>query len=144
MALAALVLASCATVPAGPGRAEVLAVMHEQVEAWNRGDLPGFCAGYLDDAVFLTPSGVTHGRAQVLERYTKKYAGDRAGMGQLELTPLDVRATDGAVSVAARWRLVWPDKPEASGHTVVVFVHTSNGWKIAHDASMEWRPSFET
>ncbi len=53
-------------------------------------------------------------------------------------------ATATAVSVAARWRLTWPDKPEASGQTVVVFVHGSQGWQIAHDASMEWRTSRRT
>jgi uncharacterized protein (TIGR02246 family) len=134
-----VLFAGCATVPSGGQgsvEAEVRAVISDQTAAWNRGDLPGFCASYVDDAVFVTPSGVTHGRAQVLDRYTKKYSGDRAGMGTLELTPLDVRATPGAVSIAARWRLTWADKPEATGHTVVVFVHTSQGWKIAQDASM--------
>ncbi len=36
-------------------RAEVLALLEQQVAAWNRGDLEAFCAVYADDAVFVSP-----------------------------------------------------------------------------------------
>jgi uncharacterized protein (TIGR02246 family) len=130
-----LLLAACVTVPRGH-QAEVTALMQHQVNAWNTGDLQGFCASYLDDATFVTPSGVTRGRAEVLARYIKKYGTQRSGMGHLELVPFDVREAEGAVSIAARWTLTWADKPEASGSTVVVFLLTPDGWRIAHDASM--------
>ena len=50
-------------------RLEVEARLGAQRDAWNRGDLDGFCADYADDAVFLSPSGLTRGRAEVLARY---------------------------------------------------------------------------
>ena len=58
---------------AADGGHEVLALLDRQAAAWSRGDLDAFCSIYADDAVFLSPSGVTKGRAEVLARYKKKY-----------------------------------------------------------------------
>src|SRR5712691_4941847 len=71
-------------------KAEARRVLATQVEAWNRGDVAAFCAVYAEDAVFLSPSGVTQGRQAVLDRYRKKYP-DRAAMGELTLEPIEVR-----------------------------------------------------
>ena len=71
----------------------------------------------------------------MLERYKKKYP-TAAAMGTLTLSPVDVRETADAVSVAAKWTLEYTDKPAATGHTVVVFRRTQNQWRIVHDASM--------
>lgn len=120
---------------AADGGHEVLALLERQSAAWSRGDLDGFCSVYADDAVFVSPSGVTKGRAEVLARYKKKYP-TSAAMGRLTLSPIDVRESADAVSVAAKWTLEYPDKPAATGHTVVVFKRTAAGWKIVHDASM--------
>lgn len=120
---------------ASDGGHQVLALLERQAAAWNRGDLPAFCAVYADDAVFVSPSGVTTGRAEVLARYQKKYA-TKAAMGTLTLTPLDVRASADSVSIAARWTLSYPDKQAATGHTVVVFQRWKGEWRIVHDASL--------
>lgn len=117
------------------GGHEVVTLLDKQAAAWSRGDLDAFCSVYADDAVFVSPSGVTKGRAEVLARYKKKYP-TPAAMGKLTLAPIDVRAGSDEVSVAAKWTLVYPDKPEATGHTVVVFRRIGNGWFIVHDASM--------
>lgn len=127
----ALSLALAAT----DGGHEVLTMLDRQAAAWSKGDLDGFCAIYADDAVFVSPSGVTRGRAEVLARYKKKYP-TAAAMGKLTLAPVDVRATGEAVSVAAKWTLEYPDKPAATGHTVVIFVRRNGVWQIVHDASM--------
>ena len=102
---------------AADGGHEVLALLERQSAAWSKGDLDAFCSIYADDAVFVSPSGVTRGRAEVLARYKKKYP-TAAAMGKLTLSPLDVRQTEDAVSVAAKWTLEYPDKPAATGHTV--------------------------
>lgn len=110
--------------------------LNEQAAAWSRGDLDAFCAVYADDATFVSPSGVTHGRQAVLERYRKKYV-DKAGMGSLKLEVQETRALGpDAVSATARWTLSWPDKPAVEGMTLLVFVKTKGGWKILQDASM--------
>lgn len=133
----------------GPApRDEVLALVSQQVAAWNRGDLERFCSVYADDAVFVSPpragnadagvaasDGVTRGRAEVLARYKKRYPDGKA-MGQLAIDPYDVRETKDAVSVSAKWTLRYPDKPALSGNTVIVLTRTKDGWRIVHDASM--------
>jgi uncharacterized protein (TIGR02246 family) len=117
------------------GGHEVLTLLDRQSAAWTRGDLDTFCSVYADDAVFVSPSGVTKGKAGVLARYKKKYP-TPAAMGKLTLSPIDVRAGSDEVSVAAKWTLSYPDKPDATGHTVVVFRRQASGWFIVHDASM--------
>lgn len=114
---------------------EIRKLVATQAAAWNRGDLKAFVSVYAPDAVFVTPTGVTKGRDQVLARYQKKYP-DAKAMGQLTLEPVDVRADESAVSVAAKWTLSYPDKPAATGHTVIVFMQGKGGWRIVHDASM--------
>ena len=69
--------------PRGVGETEVLSLIQAQAAAWNRGDLEAFCGVYADDAVFVSPTGVTKGRAEVLARYRKRYP-DQKAMGQLE------------------------------------------------------------
>lgn len=129
-------------------REEVLELVRRQVGAWNRADLEGFCAVYADDAVFVSPpraaapdagvpgtDGVTRGRAEVLARYKKRYPDGKA-MGQLSIDPWDVRETNDAVSISAKWTLRYPDRPALSGNTVIVLLRTKAGWRIVHDASM--------
>lgn len=124
-------------VPEGlAARAEVERRLNAQRDAWNRGDLEGFCAAYADDAVFLSPSGVTRGRAEVQARYQKKYGGKPETMGTLSFEPLDVRASSSCVSLAMRWKLVFKDKPEATGLTLIAWVKLNDEWKLAQDASM--------
>ncbi len=115
---------------------EVKARLRVQQEAWNRGDLVSFCADYADDAVFLSPSGLTRGRAEVLARYTKKYGSARATMGKLDFEFLDERTSSELVTLALRWMLTWPDKPEAAGLTLISWQKIKGDWKLVQDASM--------
>jgi uncharacterized protein (TIGR02246 family) len=114
---------------------EASAVLDAQIAAWNRGDLEAFCALYAEDAVFASTTGLHRGRQAVLERYRKRYP-ERAAMGTLVFEKEDVRATADAVSIVARWRLSYRDKPEASGLTLVVMRRTPDGWRLVQDASM--------
>ena len=78
----------------------IVRLLTEQSEAWNRGDIAGFCAPYADDCVFLSPSGLSRGRQTVQDRYTKKYGGAKQTMGRLALEILDARSAPASVSVA--------------------------------------------
>lgn len=133
--IAACALAASAGPPSLP-ESQIRTLLGDQAVAWNRGDLPAFCAVYADDATFISPSGLTKGRQAVLERYLKKYV-DKAGMGSLTLEIEEVRAaSDSSASVVARWTLAWPDKPKAEGLTLLVLSKTKDGWRIVQDASM--------
>ncbi|MDP2340449.1 MAG: nuclear transport factor 2 family protein [Deltaproteobacteria bacterium] len=115
---------------------EVKARLDAQRDAWNRGDLEAFCADYSDDCVFLSPSGVSRGRAEVLARYVKKYGGAKETMGTLSFEFVDDEASPEIVSLAMRWKLVFTGKPEASGLTLIVWHKIKGQWKLAQDASM--------
>jgi peptidoglycan/xylan/chitin deacetylase (PgdA/CDA1 family)/ketosteroid isomerase-like protein len=131
-------------------RDALAALLEKQSAAWTRGDLDAFCAVYADDALFLSPSGLTRGRDAVLARYRSRYP-DAAAMGSLRLDIDEVRpfwgievtpagdAVPGRIhgaTVAARWTLSYPDRPAASGRTLIVFRRGLDGWQIVQDASM--------
>lgn len=121
-----------------PATQAVLDVLDAQVKAWNRGDLKAFCAIYTDDALFISPKGLTRGRAAVQARYLKRYP-DTAAMGELHIEVIETRPShtpDAVVTVAGRWTLRYPDKPPISGHTLIVWQHIGKRWRIVQDASM--------
>ncbi len=125
--------------PASPGAervvAEVTALLAAQAEAWSRGDLEAFCAVYAADALFVAPSGLTRGRAELLARYQRRYP-DAAAMGRLTLDVLDVRPGDDQAGVAARWTLHREGQEELTGLTLLVFARQDGGgWRIVQDAS---------
>lgn len=123
---------------------QVKDLLLEQASAWNHGDLPGFCSAYADDALFLSPSGVTRGRAEILARYQKRYGNAPETMGSLTLEVLEVRGDGNAASVAMRWRLLWDPaqkKEPASGLSLVTLYKERDAkgaaqWRIHQDASM--------
>jgi len=125
-------------------------LLREQTDAWNRGDLPAFCAVYADDATFVSPSGLTRGRDQVLARYRNRYP-DQAAMGHLSLEVLEMRTAEGTelsmlgdarpsrvhgLTITARWSLAYPDREPATGLTLLVLRPGPEGWRIVQDASM--------
>ena len=119
---------------------QVKVVLAAQQDAWNRGDIVGFCAPYADDCIFLTPTGVTRGRLTVQERFRKKYGEAPETMGRLAFEILDTRVTADSVTMAMKWSLSWQatatNKPAASGSTLIVWQKLSVGWRLVQDASM--------
>lgn len=135
----ALAPAGLAAQTGGGHRQAVTALLEEQAAAWSRGDVEAFCSAYAEDVVFISPTGLTEGRQQVIDRYKRRYP-DKAAMGTLTLEVEEVRLGPGSTSsasVVARWRLSYPDKEDASGLTLLVLHKDPGGaWKIVQDASM--------
>jgi ketosteroid isomerase-like protein len=119
-------------------RRAVEAVLVRQQDAWNRGDLEGFMAGYAHtpELVFTSGGHVRRGWQETHDRYLARYGGAGTGaskMGQLAFEILAVQplGADGAV-VLGHWRLT--DTPEAGGGVFsVVLERQADGWKIVHD-----------
>ncbi|MFI4980456.1 MAG: YybH family protein [Nevskiales bacterium] len=131
-----LVLAGCATDPpaADVEATSIRSVLAEQAAAWNRGDIDGFMQGYWNSEQLRFASGdsVTYGWAAANQRYHTHYP-DRAAMGALEFTGLDVEllAPDAAV-VFGHWALQREhDRPH--GLFTLVLRKTAEGWKISRD-----------
>jgi uncharacterized protein (TIGR02246 family) len=118
-------------------------LLAEQAAAWSRGDLDAFTAIYAEDATFLSASGLTRGRQEILDRYRRRYS-DAEAMGQLQLEVVEIQPGSSgpdllALSVVARWHLSYPEtsgSPDAEGLTLLVFHRLPEGWRIVQDASM--------
>lgn len=124
---------------AAAAAADVTAQMWAQREAWNRGDIAGFCAPYADDCIFLSPSGVTRGRQVVQDNYTRKYGSAPQTMGRLDFEILDTRSTPDSVTLAMRWSLTWADRsahPPRAGTTLIVWQRQGGRFRLVQDASM--------
>jgi beta-aspartyl-peptidase (threonine type) len=99
--------------------AAVRAVLSRQVEAWNRGDLEGFMAGYWNspDLVFQSGATLTRGWQATLR------------FEELDVQPL---GPDTAF-VRGRWRLTMKDGSQPGGLFTLLLRRVSGDWKIVHD-----------
>lgn len=145
VALVTGALVACAHPPASPAPAPaqfaaaddaaVRAVLAAQQDAWNRGDLAGYMAGYLQspELVFTSGGRIRHGWDETFAKYRDRYGSDPSTMGKLDFEILGVQAlgADGAI-VLGRWRLT--ETPVAGGGVFsVALIRTPTGWKVVHD-----------
>src|SRR5262249_39307885 len=80
-------------------------LLADQNDAWNRGDLEGFMAGYWHspDMTFFSGNDIHQGWDAALQRYRDRYQGEGKEMGQLTFSDLHVELL-GADSAVARGR----------------------------------------
>jgi ketosteroid isomerase-like protein len=121
--------------PDRPGdRAALTQILHAQQAAWNRGDVDAFLEGYWrsPELTFSGASGIARGWDAVLARYKKNYP-DKAAMGQLEFSNLEIRflGADAAL-LLGRWHLT-RDKGDIGGVFSLVWQRFPEGWRIIHD-----------
>ncbi|MEM6948157.1 MAG: nuclear transport factor 2 family protein [Pseudomonadota bacterium] len=143
VASASLVLAACvATGPAaGPGdasdEAEIKALLAEQAEAWNRGDIDSFMDGYArSDALrFASGGAVTRGWSATLARYKARYR-DRAAMGTLTFSDLEIVAlSDDAAVAHGAWQLARETDRPSGLFTLVLRQSPAGEWQIVSDTT---------
>jgi len=139
-ALLLVLSASCSATgtPAPDAVKDVRAVLTAQGEAWNRGDLEGFMAGYWKspDLVFFSNGTETRGWQATLDRYRARYQAEGKQMGTLDFLELEILGLGPEAAMArGRWRLKMPDGKDSSGMTSVVFRKLPEGWRIVHDHS---------
>jgi uncharacterized protein (TIGR02246 family) len=113
---------------------DIRAVMNDQAEAWNRGDIDGFMRGYWNSTqlTFVSGDNVTRGWQQTLERYKRNYD-TRGKMGTLTFSDLQVTVlSNDAAVVLGSWALEREsDRPK--GKFTLVFRRFRDGWRITHD-----------
>ena len=115
-------------------RAEILAVITAQQEAWNRGDVEGFMKGYWNSPqlTFAGSAGITRGWEPVLARYRTRYP-DAQAMGHADFSGLEVYLLGkDAALVLGRWHLK-RTSDEVGGIFTLVFQRFPEGWRIIHD-----------
>ncbi len=117
-------------------KSAIRSLLAAQVDAWNRGDLEGFMAGYWNspDLSFYSGGKVTHGWQPTLERYRQKYQGEGKEMGKLDFFDLrvDILAPDAAF-VRGHWHLRMKGGDEPEGLFTLILRKFPGGWKIIHD-----------
>lgn len=112
----------------------VRAVLSTQQDAWNKGDIEGFMAGYAhsDALVFTSGGNIRRGWQATHDKFVERYGAAKDTMGHLDFEILGVQSVgaDGAV-VLGRWSL---DGPNAGkGIFSVILERQPSGWKVIHD-----------
>jgi ketosteroid isomerase-like protein len=117
-------------------KADIRDLLSRQVDAWNRGDLEGFMAGYWKspELSFYSGTSVTHGWEPTLKRYREKYQGQGKEMGKLDFFDLRVEllAPDAAF-VRGHWQLQMKSGQQPSGIFTLILRKFRDGWRIIHD-----------
>lgn len=115
-------------------QAQIRTLLQTQTEAWNRGDIDAFMAGYWksDETAFVGAGGITRGWQSVLERYKKSYP-DRKAMGQLTFSALEIHLVcpDAAFAIGQFQLERENDKP--AGIFTLNFRKFPEGWRIVAD-----------
>lgn len=143
----ATVLASASCTPATRGiapvpatwsadEAEIRARTRESTEAWNRGDLKGHLAIYVDSVTFMTKQGPRPGVAAIEEAFTRSYFRDGMPKQQLRFEQVTLRplGRDAALETA-RFVLSGGGEPDQTGWFTLVWLRTPDGWRAVHDHS---------
>jgi ketosteroid isomerase-like protein len=114
----------------------IIKVLIAQENAWNKGDLAAFAAGYKDspDTLFITHQ-VFRGFAGLVDEYKHDYP-SKAAMGTLAYSDLEVHPLDENFAIViGKYHLDRSKKDggSAEGLFSLVFENTDNGWKIVLD-----------
>lgn len=116
--------------------AEIRARTAASTEAWNRGDLKGHLALYVDSVTFMTRNGPRPGVAAIEEQFTRTYFRDGKPKQQLRFEQVSLRplGRDAALETA-RFILSGGGEPDQTGWFTLVWVRTPDGWRAVHDHS---------
>lgn len=131
---ALLVCINLASVRATADEAAVRQVLNDQVDAWNRGDIPAFMEGYWrsDELRFASGSSVVRGWQATLDRYLRIYdTAQKRGTLSFSDMQVDMLGAD-AAQVFGRWHLA-RDGANADGLFTLTFRRLDDGWKIVAD-----------
>jgi ketosteroid isomerase-like protein len=114
----------------------IIKVLIAQENAWNKGDLAGYVSGFKDspDTLFITHQ-IFRGYTGLLDEYKHDYP-NRAAMGTLAFSDLEVHPLDENFAVVTgKYRLERSKKDggNVEGIFSLVFENTDNGWKIVID-----------
>ncbi len=117
-------------------REAILALLEEQRQNWNKGDLEAYMQGYWkhDSLLFVGKSGPTYGWQQTLDNYKKGYP-DRKAMGYLTfgIRSVSFLSPDQAF-VLGSWN-VKREKDEPKGFFTLIIRKIEGEWKVVSDHS---------
>lgn len=116
--------------------AAISAATSASADAWNRGDLKGHLAIYVDSVTFMTKSGPRPGVAAIEQSFATSYFRDGQPKQQLRFEQVTIRRLDANSALeTGRFVLSGGGEPEQSGWFTLVWVRTAAGWMAVHDHS---------
>jgi uncharacterized protein (TIGR02246 family) len=140
LALAALASCGHAAVVPTPGNsrdaAAIRATLDSTAAAWNRGDLNGYLAVYVDSAMEMGATGVETGRDKI--EATMKAGFWRTGrpLQVLHYENVVVRPLSGDKAlVTGRFVLTGAGRPDQTGVFSTLWLRTAAGWRMFYDHS---------
>jgi hypothetical protein len=116
---------------------EIQVVLDKQVAAWNRGDIPGFMAGYWNspDLIYLGNHKVVRGWQSLLDSYDQTFssAGGKE-MGTLKLAEEEINmfGKDTAI-VWGKYLVTTKDGKARGGLYTLVMRKLPGGWLTVYD-----------
>ncbi len=131
-------LAALAQTAPSSEEAAIRAVLTDQMNAWNKGDLETYMKGYWDspELAFVGNSSEVRGFKETLERYRKAYQGPGKEMGQLDFPEMRVVVLSADAAYATgKFHLKMSNGKEPTGRFTVILRKFQDGWKIVHDHS---------
>jgi beta-aspartyl-peptidase (threonine type) len=126
----------CADAPSS--ETEIASVLRVQQDAWNRGDLEAFMAGYWNspELTFFSGAHEYKGWQAALDRYKTAYKSGGHEMGKLEFSNLRVEMLGAeAAFVRGEFHLTLSNGKTPHGLFTLIFRKFPEGWKIVHDHS---------
>ena len=118
-------------------KAQVIALLTGQVQAWNKGDLNTFMKGYSHspETEYVGASGIVQGWKAIEERYQRNYQATKS-MGRLRFDDLHVTvlAPDAALAVGEYVLQSGNNgNKESRGVFTLVLRRFPEGWRIIND-----------
>jgi beta-aspartyl-peptidase (threonine type) len=122
--------------------AEIKAILKQQADAWNRGDIDAFMEHYWksDSLTFSSGGQTTRGWQATKDNYRRRYP-TREQMGKLDFSQLEISpiGSDGAL-VLGIWRLDRAPSP-VGGNFSLVLRRMDGRWLIIHDHTSRAEPA---
>lgn len=113
---------------------EIRFVLIQQRDAWNKGDIEGYMAGYWksDSLLFTSGGNIQRGWQATYEKYKKSYD-TKAKMGKLDFSKLEINLlSENSAWIFGYWELK-REKDNPKGVFTLILRKFSDGWKIIHD-----------
>ncbi|MCH1930438.1 nuclear transport factor 2 family protein [Shewanella sp. A25] len=117
---------------------DIISMLKEQENAWNRGDLDAFMQGYWksEQLRFVSNGKFRYGWDETLAAYKKNYP-DKATLGELKFTIKDIRMLSNyAAVVVGRWDLRRA-KDAPTGVFTLLIEKIEDRWVITIDHSSD-------
>ncbi len=116
--------------------AQIRAALQASADAWNRGDLKGHLAIYVDTVTFMTGNGPRPGVAAIEESFTRTFFQGGKPKQNLRFEQTVVRPLGpGSALGTGRFILSGGGLADQTGWFTLVWVRTAEGWRAVHDHS---------